>query len=71
MKRVRAFEKKFESYYASNKVIYDENDSLEIEDVTGKLRFVLAPGATLNGREVRSTDLPYGIVIGITGTYCE
>jgi tetrahydromethanopterin S-methyltransferase subunit G len=44
---------------------------LEVEDVTGKLKFVLAEGATLNGRVIRCTDLPYGIVIGVTGSYCE
>lgn len=29
------------------------------------------PGATMNGHAIKPTDLPFGVIIGLTGTYCD
>ena len=70
-KRVRAFERGYNEYYENAVKIYSNEDGLELEDSTGRVRFILAQGAHMNGRPVFPTEIPNGIIVGLTGTYLD
>ena len=49
--------------------MYAEDDELEVEDQTGKIKIVLSDKCSINDKEVKQTDLPFGVVLAFVGRF--